>query len=777
MKKINSYYKILKKINKLAPKMKAMSDEELSNQTAVFKERLNKGESLDKIMVEAYAAIREAADRVLGMYPRDVQVLGAIALHQGKIAEMKTGEGKTLVAAMPLYLNALTGKSTILVTMNNYLACRDGKQMGELYKFMGLTTSVGVKENSAENVTLDEKKAAYAADILYTTNGALGFDYLTENLGATENDRFLRPYYYVIIDEADAVLLDSAQTPLVISGAPRVLSNLYETADFFVTTLREEDYEVDLQLKKAYLTDSGIDKAQLFYGKENLYAEENFELVRHIMLALRANTLHTPQKDYVVADGKVKLLDGASGRILENTKLRQGQHQALEAREHVTITQETRAMGAITFQALFNMFPKLAGMSGTASDDIAEFIDVYGLDVVKIPTFKPVHRKDYDNICFYNRKDQIEAALSETVRIHESGRPVLLITDAIDVSEECSHRLLREGIPHNVLNAHNVAKEADIIKEAGQEGAVTIATSVAGRGTDIRLGKGVNEMGGLAVIGIGISDNIRSEKQARGRAGRQGDNGSSVFYTSLEDQLVKDHGPEKLQDIAEKGTGRIKSRWLARQIRKAQRNCELAGREGRSGTTQFAESSKAQRELIYSMRNSIIDMKNMDVDYLLGIQEHVIDKFLGEYKTMPTVAEVVRFILDHICYDLESKPGEQDMQDKKSLKKYLMDISRDRLNAQKQVLKSESRIAYFFKIMTLKALDDCWIEQVDYMQQLRLCVSGRSYAQRNVMFEYHKEAHASFLRMVENVKVGMMRNILLGEIQKSKEGKMRVVNP
>ncbi|MBQ3793610.1 MAG: DEAD/DEAH box helicase, partial [Lachnospiraceae bacterium] len=333
------YKRILKKINQLAPTMEAMTNEELQAQTEKFKARYEKGESLDSLLVEAYATIREAAKRVLHMYPYDVQMLGAIVLHEGKIAEMRTGEGKTLVAAMPLYLNALTGKSTILVTMNNYLACRDGKQMGELFGFMGLTTKVGVKEDAAAQLTLSEKKEAYAADILYTTNGTLGFDYLTENLGATKNDRYLRPYYYVIIDEADAVLLDSAQTPLVISGAPRVQSNLYETADFFITTLREEDYEIDEQKGKAWLTDSGIRKAEVFYSVDNLYAEENFELVRHLILALRAHVLFHPQKEYIEADGKIKLLDSNTGRIIENTKLRAGQHQALEAREHVEVTQ------------------------------------------------------------------------------------------------------------------------------------------------------------------------------------------------------------------------------------------------------------------------------------------------------------------------------------------------------------------------------------------------------------------------------------------------------
>jgi preprotein translocase subunit SecA len=777
MNTIRSYKKILKKINKLGPEMRAMSNKELSSLTEVFKERLRKGESLDKIMAEAYAAIREAASRVLNMYPRDVQILGAIALNQGKIAEMKTGEGKTLVAAMPLYLNALTGRSTILVTMNNYLACRDGKQMGELFGFMGLTTRVGVPESAADNFTLEDKKKAYAADILYTTNGNLGFDYLSENLGATKNDRFMRPFYYVIIDEADSVLLDSAQMPLVISGTPRVLSNLYDTADFFVSTLKEEDYELDLKAKKVYLTDSGIDKAQLFYAKENLYAKENFELVRHIILALRARMLFEPQREYVVEDGQVKLLEGNSGRIIENTKLRQGQHQALEAREHVKITQESRAMASITYQDLFNLFPKLAGMSGTAADNTAEFIDTYGLDVVKIPTYKPVRRIDYENICYYNREDQIEAALSETVRVHALGRPVLVITDAIDVCEQCSERLLRDGIPHNVLNAYNVAKEAEIIKEAGQKGAVTIATSVAGRGTDIRLGEGVDDLGGLAVIGIGMAGNLRSEKQARGRAGRQGDNGTSVFYVSLEDQLVQDYGNEKLQKLAKIGHGRVKTRVLARQVKRAQKNSELSGRDGRISTTNFAESNKAQRTLIYSMRNDIIDMEKMDVEYLLGIQEHVIDRFLAQKKEMPTGAEVVRFILDHICYDIESRPTEQDLCDKENIKKYLMDVSKARLEAQQKALKNKGRISYYFKMMTLKALDECWIEQVDYTQQLRLSVSGRAYAQRNVMYEFHKESHNSFMRMIENVKVKMMRNILLGEIQESKDGTIKVINP
>ena len=420
------YKRILKKINQLAPTMEAMTNEELQAQTEKFKARYEKGESLDSLLVEAYATIREAAKRVLHMYPYDVQMLGAIVLHEGKIAEMRTGEGKTLVAAMPLYLNALTGKSTILVTMNNYLACRDGKQMGELFGFMGLTTKVGVKEDAAAQLTLSEKKEAYAADILYTTNGTLGFDYLTENLGATKNDRYLRPYYYVIIDEADAVLLDSAQTPLVISGAPRVQSNLYETADFFITTLREEDYEIDEQKGKAWLTDSGIRKAEVFYSVDNLYAEENFELVRHLILALRAHVLFHPQKEYIEADGKIKLLDSNTGRIIENTKLRAGQHQALEAREHVEVTQESRAMASITFQGFFNMFPKIAGMSGTAFDDVDEFQDIYQLDVVQIPTHKPLRRKDLPDYCYYNHDDQIRDAVFQIEKLHEKGQPVLL---------------------------------------------------------------------------------------------------------------------------------------------------------------------------------------------------------------------------------------------------------------------------------------------------------------------------------------------------------------
>ena len=771
------YKRILKKINQLAPTMEAMTNEELQAQTEKFKARYEKGESLDSLLVEAYATIREAAKRVLHMYPYDVQMLGAIVLHEGKIAEMRTGEGKTLVAAMPLYLNALTGKSTILVTMNNYLACRDGKQMGELFGFMGLTTKVGVKEDAAAQLTLSEKKEAYAADILYTTNGTLGFDYLTENLGATKDDRYLRPYYYVIIDEADAVLLDSAQTPLVISGAPRVQSNLYETADFFITTLREEDYEIDEQKGKAWLTDSGIRKAEVFYSVDNLYAEENFELVRHLILALRAHVMFHPQKEYISADGKIKLLDSNTGRIIENTKLRAGQHQALEAREHVEVTQESRSMASITFQGFFNMFPKIAGMSGTAFDDVDEFQDIYQLDVVQIPTHKPLRRKDLPDYCYYNHDDQIRDAVFQIEKLHEKGQPVLLIANSIYVTEKCSEMLLRAGIPHNVLNAYNVAKEAEIIKEAGRYGAVTVATSVAGRGTDIKLGEGVNDLGGLAVIGVGILDNLRMEKQARGRSGRQGDNGFSRFYVSLEDDLVKDYGPEKLQKFAKIGEGKIAEKRIRKQIRKAQRNCELAGRENRKKTMQFAESGKAQRNLIYQMRRDLMDRETIDMDFVLGIQEELTDRFLSEYKKTPSEEQVIRYYLDHISYDMEERPSKEHMKSKESIKEYLQNGARKRLRQQEEILETDNAKRYFYQLMMLKAIDTCWIEQVDYMQQLRITVSGRSYAQRNVMYEYHKEAHAAYLRMVQNAKEKMMQNLLLSEIEKDADDELRIVTP
>lgn len=474
-------------------------------------------------------------------------------MHQGYLAEMNTGEGKTLTATMPLYLNALTGKSTILVTTNEYLVLRDAEEMGQVYSFMGLTVAAGVRARQDEKISNDEKREIYNADIVYTTHSALGFDYLFNNLVTSAEDRFMREFYYVIIDEADFVLLDSAQTPLVISGAPRVQSNLYEMADFFVKTL-EEDRDYEVEEKKVWLTDQGVRYAEQYFGIDNFYGREYFEINRHVTLALRAHVLFAKEKEYVVAENEeIRLLDSGSGRMMPGVKLRGGQHQALEVKEHLKVSQENRSVASVTYQNLFLLFPKMAGMSGTIADASDELRDVYGVDVLVVPPNCPVIRKDLPDRVFQDADSQFRAAIDAACAVHSTGQPVLLVVSTIAETELVSKLLTNQKIPHNVLNANNAFWEADIIKEAGQMNAVTVATAMAGRGTDIKLGEGVEELGGLAIIGIGRMNNIRQERQTRGRAGRQGAPGNSRFYISLEDEIVTDYGAPYIRKYMEKG--------------------------------------------------------------------------------------------------------------------------------------------------------------------------------------------------------------------------------
>ena len=517
MKKL---YKILRKVRSYEEQMARLTDQELARLTDEFRTRLAGGETLDGILPEAFAAICEADRRILGKSPFDVQVLGGIALHQGCLAEMHTGEGKTLMATLPLYLNALTGKLAILVTANEYLACRDAEELGPVYRFMGLTVATGVPTREQEEFGTEEKKAVYASDIVYTTHSALGFDYLMNNLVKNAKERFLREYYYVIVDEADSVLLDGAQTPLVISASPRVQSNLYEVADFFVTTLvEEEDYM--LEEGKVWLTEEGIRYAETFFQIDNFYGREHFEINRHVILALRARKLFESGENYMVSrEGELLLLDSSTGRTLKGMKLRGGQHQALEVKEGLKPTQESRAVAVITFQNLFRMFPKLAGMSGTMADAAEELRDIYGVKVVVIPPNRPGKRVDLPDRYFPNTKKQVAAAIINALEIHRTGRPVLIVAANIENTEKVHQAFLRKKIPHNVLSASNAYWEAQIVKEAGRQGAVTVATTMAGRGTDIKLGEGVEELGGLAVIGIGRMENVRMERQGPG-TGRQ----------------------------------------------------------------------------------------------------------------------------------------------------------------------------------------------------------------------------------------------------------------
>ncbi|CIW02287.1 preprotein translocase subunit SecA [Streptococcus pneumoniae] len=536
--------KILKKINALKGKMSSLSDQELVAKTVEFRQRLSEGESLDDILVEAFAVVREADKRILGMFPYDVQVMGAIVMHYGNVAEMNTGEGKTLTATMPVYLNAFSGEGVMVVTPNEYLSKRDAEEMGQVYRFLGLTIGVPFTEDPKKEMKAEEKKLIYASDIIYTTNSNLGFDYLNDNLASNEEGKFLRPFNYVIIDEIDDILLDSAQTPLIIAGSPRVQSNYYAIIDTLVTTLVEgEDYIFKEEKEEVWLTTKGAKSAENFLGIDNLYKEEHASFARHLVYAIRAHKLFTKDKDYIIRGNEMVLVDKGTGRLMEMTKLQGGLHQAIEAKEHVKLSPETRAMASITYQSLFKMFNKISGMTGTGKVAEKEFIETYNMSVVRIPTNRPRQRIDYPDNLYITLPEKVYASLEYIKEYHAKGNPLLVFVGSVEMSQLYSSLLFREGIAHNVLNANNAAREAQIISESGQMGAVTVATSMAGRGTDIKLGKGVAELGGLIVIGTERMESQRIDLQIRGRSGRQGDPGMSKFFVSLEDDVIKKFGP------------------------------------------------------------------------------------------------------------------------------------------------------------------------------------------------------------------------------------------
>ena len=775
--KIRKLQRILNRIKKYKSKIAAMTDEQLADMTRVFRERLAQGVSLDELLPEAYAVICEADYRILGKFPYDVQILGGIALHQGYLAEMNTGEGKTLTATMPLYLNALTGKSTILVTTNEYLVLRDAEEMGQVYSFMGLTVAAGVRARQDEKISNDEKREIYNADIVYTTHSALGFDYLFNNLVTSAEDRFMREFYYVIIDEADFVLLDSAQTPLVISGAPRVQSNLYEMADFFVKTL-EEDRDYEVEEKKVWLTDQGVRYAEQYFGIDNFYGREYFEINRHVTLALRAHVLFAKEKEYVVAENEeIRLLDSGSGRMMPGVKLRGGQHQALEVKEHLKVSQENRSVASVTYQNLFLLFPKMAGMSGTIADASDELRDVYGVDVLVVPPNCPVIRKDLPDRVFQDADSQFRAAIDAACAVHSTGQPVLLVVSTIAETELVSKLLTNQKIPHNVLNANNAFWEADIIKEAGQMNAVTVATAMAGRGTDIKLGEGVEELGGLAIIGVGRMNNIRQERQARGRAGRQGAPGNSRFYISLEDEIVTDYGAPYIRKYMEKGRHFSKGR-IHRLICNAQKLCEESAVLSRRQALNYDEVMQKQRQLIYSMRDELLDGGRIGKERLLQIAENNIQTFVSGFSGKQPVSRqaVSRYLLDNISYQMDDI-SDSILQGKESVTQYLRKQVEAALQEQESRIGDDETMEEFVRVATLRALDDAWIEEVDYLQQLQSAVAGRTSAQRNPVFEYRKDALESFGQMEQTVVRNVMRNILLSEVSYDAEGRMQILFP
>lgn len=759
---------LLGKVKEECKKVKELSDYELKNKTLEFKERLHNGETTDDLLPEAFAVCCEVDYRVLGMFPYDVQILGGIALYLCYLCEMNTGEGKTLTATMPLYLNGLTGKSTILVTANEYLAIRDAEEMGQVYKFLGLSVKAGVKRDTNEKLDNDSKKDVYDADIVYTTHGSLGFDYLLNNLVHSKEDRFMRDFYYVIIDEADSVLLDSASMPLVISGSPRVQSNLYGITDFFVTTL-VEDVHYEIEDKKVWLTKEGVEYVQRYFRIENLYGEENYDILRHVVLALRAHFLLEKDTDYVVTDkGEVVLLDKSTGRKMTGMKLRGGSHQAIEEKEHLKISQEQRSVASITYQNLFNLFPKMSGMSGTIKDGKEELLEVYHKQVVVIPPNKPLARIDLPDQYFKTSEEQFDAVIQETVKRHKTGQPVLLIASLISDTEMLSKLLVQENIEHSVLNANNAFWEAEIIKEAGQKNVVTVATSMAGRGTDIRLGPGVKELGGLCVLGVGRMNNTRDERQARGRAGRQGEPGISMFYVSLEDDVCEILGEDFLDKYIEKDKY-ISKRRIKKLVNKSQKIKEESSVFQRKNSVDYDSVMQRQKTIMYKTRNDLLDGMSLDENVLKQIYVNNINEFAKDHKKMDDKT-MYRYILDNLTYRLKELSVSSA-----NKKEYLKQYADMAFNDKKQLL--GNRFSEYCRLCTLKALDDGWVEEVDYLQQLQAAISGRSTAQRNLLYEYQREARLSFRDMEKSIKKAMIRNILLGEVSFGKDNEMIILYP
>lgn len=781
--------KILAKVKSFEKEMASLSDKELQNKTQEFKNRLVDGESLNQLLPEAYAVVREADKRVLGMFPYDVQVMGAIVLHEGNVAEMATGEGKTLTATMPLYLNALSGQGAMLVTTNTYLAMRDAEEMGQVYRFLGLTIEIAVTADDSKTLTPKQKRKIYQADIVYTTNSALGFDFLIENLAEKKEDQYLADFNYVIIDEIDSVLLDSAQTPLVISGAPRVQSNFYGIMDTFVTTLKEgEDYYYDDEKNQVWLSQKGIRSAESFLDLDNLFAKENQELVRHLNLALRAHKLFKRDKEYVLRQTKEKaevvLLDRSTGRMMELTRLQGGQHQAIEAKENVELTQETRAMASITYQNLFKLFRKISGMTGTGKIVENEFMETYSMAVIKIPTNRPVIRKDLPDQLYQTLPEKVFASLEEVKYYHAKGNPLLIFTGSVEMSEIYSSLLLREGIAHNLLNANNAAREAQMIAESGQLGAVTVATSMAGRGTDIKLGPEVADLGGLVVIGTERMENHRVDLQIRGRSGRQGDPGISKFFISLEDDLIKKWGPDWVKSFykdystekLEENPVILKQRRFKKLVAQAQRASESNAKLSRRMTLDYAQSMKVQRELTYAERSRLIrDEEGMDRE-INRVLTYVIQQVAYE-QVFENRAELYRFILHHFSNQAERIPQNFDIHLPEEVASLLWNIAEQELATKQAYLKSEKLFSQFQRVAILKAIDENWIEQVDYLQQLKTALSGQHSSSKNPLVEYYQEAYEGFEYMKERMKHQVVKNLLMSELTLNPKGEVIMYFP
>lgn len=771
--------RVLKKVNSYKSYMERLSDEKLKSLTADFKRRLSWGETLDDLLPEVFAAMREAAHRVLGLFAYDVQILGAITLHNGNIAEMKTGEGKTLTAIFPAYLNSLTGKGVIVITSNEYLAKRDAEEMQGVFKFMDVTICAGLEDDENKMT----KQEIYNHDIVYTTQSTLGFDYLFDNLANRKEDKFLREFNYAIIDEIDAVLLDSAQMPLIIAGSPKVQSNLYPVVQKFVETLEEGiDYKKDEDDNVWYLNE-GIRKSEQYFNVENLYDDSHYYLVKILNLVLKANVNMTLDKDYVVKDNKIKLLDKETGRILEGITLKNGQHQALEAKENVPLSNENRSIAAITYQNLFKLFKKISGMSGTAKVAEQEFIETYNLKVVWIPTNKPVIRIDKKDKIYATLPEKIVAILEFVKKIHATGQPLLIVSGSVQATDLYSALLLNEGIAHSVLNAHNAVKEAEIISEAGELNNVTVATSMAGRGTDIKLGKGVLELGGLVVVGTERMSSKRMDQQLSGRSGRQGEPGLSQFFVSLEDELLVKQGPRWLEKYRNKKYNSIDEvipvelnrRKFGSVVEFAQQASDDNGKQSRGIIAQYDESVKIQRKKVYDARNSLLLEEEMDFDLNKTIKL-LVSEFLNKKKEISMI-DITTFLVNNLNYSNKKIEKFINFKSKKEISEKLIRIIYDECTKVRSIFKNKQEEEDFIRVSILKAIDEHWVEQIDSLSILSTVVSGRTYAQKNPIYEYAREAYESYNEMRYRIKESIIRNIAKSHIERNGNGELTIYFP
>ena len=766
--------KLADKVIALESQMAALEDADFPVKTEEYKARYAQGESLDALLPEAFALVREGAKRVLGLFPYKVQIMGGITLHDGNIAEMRTGEGKTLTATMPVYLNALSGDGVHVVTVNEYLASRDAREMGELYNFLGLTVGLNLTGMSSE-----EKRAAYAADITYSTNSELGFDYLRDNMVVYKSQMVQRPLNYAVVDETDSILIDEARTPLIISGQAEKSTVLYQRADMFVKGLKEEeDYTIDLTSKTISLTDEGINKAEQTFRLPNLYDVDNSALVHHIDQALRANYIMLRDIDYVVDEGKVKIVDGFTGRIMEGRRYSDGLHQAIEAKEGVEVENESKTMATITYQNYFRMYRKLSGMTGTAKTEEEEFREIYNMNVIAIPTNRPVQRIDGHDLIYPSLRSKFRAVVQDIKQRHEAGQPILVGTVAVETSELLSNLLRAEGIPHEVLNAKNHFKEAEIIMSAGQRGAVTIATNMAGRGTDIKLGKGVKELGGLCVIGTERHESRRIDNQLRGRSGRQGDPGATQFYLSLEDDLMKRFGGEKMQAIWERlnltdegDDNFIQSKMLTRQVESSQKRVEGNNYDTRKSVLEYDEVMREQREIIYSQRLQIINEENSLEKVTKGMIRRTIHRVVESHTLTDqkdwNLEGIVDFAHNSICAPDELSISDLEGKSAAEIEELLYEKAMEIYKEKQEQLNGDNQMLEFEKVVILRVVDRKWTDHIDDMDQLRQSVGLRGYAQIDPLTEYQTEGYERFQQMIAAIDYDVTRILMKSQIRQN----------